>query len=624
MSERDPMAILLRELDRPATPRPEFADELLEQLLAELESLPVPPAPAHVRRLRFAPRRRLLLAFALAVLGTAIAIVVVTRPQKASALGVIQQARRAFATAPPFQATLRVDLNPDGSLKYAPKGATATVEVSYGGPKRFRTTLVSEHPPVRGANVPGSFQVFDGKRVGTFDPRQNTFFSFAGRNFQPLEFLSWKGAFPNWEEVCRRGGSKVLPSARIAGRDAQHIRCGDYRGGFWELWIDRGTGLLLKIVGQVGGDDLGVLGGLGSSTSPKGGFDVEQLRYNPSFPAGTFEVAAPKGTFDYQGRLRAAIAKVPPFSAVVYARSGAGTYVNGVWWLSNEAWRRNVVVGHREFGGPGSFLVQAHGSVRSYNARDNSYSNDTFSEAASPVLELLPENDPRYSTTSCPIVGHDQIAGRAAVHRRCKTYDVWVDGTTGIALRKHARGFELRVRSIDYHPAFPPGTFQFVPPAGSRNAQQLAGDPYYKTKLAPGKVAPNWSAPTLGGGTFQVADLRGKPALLLLFSDTCPPGDPACDVFASLKRVYQQWKSKVAFVWVDFQGSAEQARKIVQHNHLTVPVVIDGGFPGAVFKTWSIQGYPYWLLLDSHGRVIEARLKPQTVAQLQQLLAKSK
>ena len=34
--------------------------------------------------------------------------------------------------------------------------------------------------------------------------------------------------------------------------------------------------------------------------------------------------------------------------------------------------------------------------------------------------------------------------------------------------------------------------------------------------------------------------LRGKPALLLLFSDTCPPGDPACDVFPQLERVYQR------------------------------------------------------------------------------------
>jgi len=37
---------------------------------------------------------------------------------------------------------------------------------------------------------------------------------------------------------------------------------------------------------------------------------------------------------------------------------------------------------------------------------------------------------------------------------------------------------------------------------------------------------------------------------------------------------------------------------------------------------WAIQSFPYWLLLDADGRLVEARLKRQTVAQLEQLLAR--
>jgi hypothetical protein len=45
-------------------------------------------------------------------------------------------------------------------------------------------------------------------------------------------------------------------------------------------------------------------------------------------------------------------------------------------------------------------------------------------------------------------------------------------------------------------------------------------------------------------------------------------------------------------------------------------------------KAWKLQGYPYWLLLDSRGRVIEARFNspgptPITTAQLERLLAKA-
>jgi hypothetical protein len=70
------------------------------------------------------------------------------------------------------------------------------------------------------------------------------------------------------------------------------------------------------------------------------------------------------------------------------------------------------------------------------------------------------------------------------------------------------------------------------------------------------------------------------------------------------------------------QGSAQKARKIVRYNHLTFPVVVDGR--GASVKAWKIQAYPYWLLLDKRGRVIEARFKPQTITQIKQLVARAK
>jgi hypothetical protein len=60
----------------------------------------------------------------------------------------------------------------------------------------------------------------------------------------------------------------------------------------------------------------------------------------------------------------------------------------------------------------------------------------------------------------------------------------------------------------------------------------------------------------------------------------------------------------VAVVWVDFQGTPAQARTVVRHNHLTFPVVVDHSSTST--KTWAIQTYPYWLLLDRHGNVVWA------------------
>jgi peroxiredoxin len=641
MSARDPLTVLLGGLDRRLQPRPQFAEALRARLLAELAQ----PDGLAVRRFPrpgltlVPPWRRTLLAgaVALAIAAAAITTVVLSRPAPASAIDVIRQARRAFATAPPFTATLQLNLNPNGSERSMPKGATAIIAVSYDAHGRFRSELVSEQPRLRSGPTPGSYEVFDGQRIATYDPNGKILFSAAApHGFRPLEFLSWHAAYPNWDRICSGRNAHVLPETQIAGRRARHIRCVNFTGQAWQLWIDRHTGLLLKIVGPIGNGDL--FFGLGLHTSASGGFQIKRLRYNPSFPAGTFAIVAPPGARNFQADLQTAIATVPPFHAVFsarYGRAGPPSYSDETWWLNEQTWQRKVLVDRptdpRGTGGAGSFFVYTHGQLDSYNARDNSY-NRTSSpafEPLNPIVELLPQADLSYAPGSCPIVGHTTIAGRNAIHRRCAPSrscpvkscrtDYWLDSSTGLILRRRSPTFALDVRSIRYHPHFPAEILHFVAPSGARSAQQLANSPYYKTKLTPGTLAPNWHATLLGGGSFQPSDLRGKPALLLQLPDWC--NDPACNVLAPLEQAYQQ-QHTVKIIWIDFQGTPAHARKIVNHNHLTFTVVIDP--KGSSIKSWAIQAFPYWLLLDRHGRVIEARLKPQTVAQLQQLITKAK
>jgi hypothetical protein len=649
VSERnDHLSGLAQVLDRRVAPRSEFADALLERLLAELEPPAVAPAPRRpwAGRLR---SPRLALALFLSLLAVVVAGVVVTRPQRASALDVIRQARAAFAHMPPFQATYQVALNPGGGeeafkAQGVPKGATATVVVSYGGPDRFRTQIVAEHlvPLTHTATPrPGSYQVFNGRTYASYDSLFKRFDSYPSSGIPALENLSWHGASPNWERVCRGPHSKVLADAQIAGRDARHIRCTDFTGNTWELWIDRQTGLLLKIVGHVGADDFFLGGGIG--TSAKGGFQIEKLRYNPSFPAATFSVKARPGAFDSQALARAALAKVPPFRAVLYLRGPNGSsFTEEVWRLNSHTWREKTVAGTGvQASNVGSFSVSGSGGQVIYDAQNKTYSRSAYSADSDPATTLLPADKIySFSHAECPIVGHDRVAGRDAVHRHCPatrspvgvpvpSADIWADSATGLVLKydthgpkKYGGGAKTLVLSIVYRPTFPPGTFRFVPPprsASEQRLQQLEQSPYYKTKLGPGKPAPNWHATTLAGKRFQVTDLRGKPALLLLLADWC--SDPTCDELAPLEHAYQKSDQGTQVVWVDFQGNPGKTKKMARLNHLTFPVVYDAH--GAMVKAWAIQGVPYFLLLDSRGRVIEAHFH-QTPAQITRLLAESR
>ena len=632
MSERDPVIAVLEELDRPVTPRPEFTDALRERLLVELAHPNGAPSTPRARRPRLPlPARRLwpaVGAIAVAALALAIATAVLTGPSTASALEVIHEARQAFAAAPPFQATLRVELNPKGSTLDVPKGATSRVLISYGGHRKFRTEIAAVEPPFATASAPGSYRVFDGHTIGIFDSKRNRFTSVVARNgFAPLKSFSWQSDYPDWERVCRRPGSQVLPDAQIAGRRARHIRCGDFRGEGWELWIDQETGVLLKLIGDFGGHDDFDLGSGGALT---GGFEVTRLQLRPRFPAGTFSVSPPRGVVDPAAQLRETAARMPPFRAVVHGRFRRRTYTEEVSWQSPRHWRVATLAGSRGAldapGGAGSFAVAVGARVWRFDARANSY--DTLSAAAvgdvGPMWGLLPEGGFKFPT--CRTVGLDRIAGRDAIRRHCRGYDDWVDSSTGLLLMRRDRRYGLRVRTIDYRPSFPPDTFRFVRPPGAVDAakreRKRESDPYYKTRLRRGKPAPNWTAPQLGGGRFSVAGLRGKPALLLFLPDSCPAPDDVCEVFAPLQRTYERSKTKVAIVWVDWMGAkAKEARKVVRQNHLAFTAVVDKHDASA--KAWKVQAWPFWLLLDSRGRVIEARFKPQTTAQLQQLLAKA-
>jgi hypothetical protein len=635
MSEHDSVAVLLKTLDRPVEPSPEFGDALRERLLAELGEtnghrswvphLQLPPRPRRRRRL-------LAAAVAIALIASALAAVLLSRPAPASALDLIRRAQRQAAALPPFEARVRYDINPDGSRAgeehVVPKGATQTWQVSYAGPDRVRTVLSGAHLVIPGARAVGSFDVLDGKSGAFYDSQRKTFERFPRSPYlDPLGDLAWQGGYPDWERICRGSAAQVLPDAVVAGRDTRHIRCTSPAAQVWQLWIDRQTGLVLKLKGQAGGGGDLFLGSV-PATSQRGGFTITRLRYHPSFPAGTFKIGAPSGALDYTGRLSNAEAKLPPFQAIVT------TLVQGhiqteqqLWWQDPGTWHVDYLAGGGLQGGPGSYEVAAHGKVGEFNAHDNSYSTVATPKAPNmapnPLMDLLPENDQHYPS-ACTIIGRAQVDGQPAIERRCADYRNWVDARTGLILKYESvkPGYQFGLRHLRYHPVFRPGTFRFTRPSGSRSATQLANNPYYKTRLKPGQPAPNWQAHMLNGGNFQITDLRGKPALLLFLPDWCGT-DPVCYVVTPLERVYKEAKNKLAIIWVDFSGKPAQAEKLIRHNRLTFPVVIDnksGRFGANSIQAWRIQAYPYWALLDSHGRVIEARFKPQTLAQLRQLV----
>lgn len=237
------------------------------------------------------------------------------------------------------------------------------------------------------------------------------------------------------------------------------------------------------------------------------------------------------------------------------------------------------------------------------------------------------------------------IAGRSARHVRCGDlyggfWELWVDKETGFMLKIQGAlgrddfrlgssakgGFE--VTRIDYAFQVDPVLFAITAPAGHIASAPpvtnpapagAAADPYAQTSLRKGEAAPLWSGELLDGSLFRLSDARGRPLFLLLWADWCPRGDPACDVLRQYDEVSRRYAGRAAFVSVDIGGKREEARKILDALGYRFPVVVDE-HNGEVARSWGVELIPTWVLLDRDGRVVEVRLKPQTVEQLQEML----
>jgi thiol-disulfide isomerase/thioredoxin len=637
----DRVELLLREFEADVRPSPEFAEVLFARLERELEA--PQPRPFVAPLLRW-PRVGAPAAVALVVVLALVAVLVV-RPVGVSAAEVVRRAGADLAQLTQVRATIVYDLNPDGSSQDVPRGATAEVEVTYVRGVGYRGQIARTDPALLGNLGAGSYVVWDGKRLGSYRADQNFFFAATPHEgYEPLRELSWNTPYPNWEDICRRGGSETLADATIAGRTAHHVRCGDWRGGFWELWIDAETGFMLKIAGPLGRDDFKL------GTSERGGFEVTRIEYAFTVDPERFTVTPPPGarTTPQPGE-----ARMPALRATVVRRWADGSsYRHVVSYRNENAWRRDVLEDSRPGdASSGSFWIWDGQRTGAYFARSHSFQIETRRlDEWHPGFELHPAAQKlwpapggsgmpwdEYRAQWCKSAERETVAGRAAEHLSCEghraTHELWLDAETGLILKFVARvkadagtpgpttvpeGVEWEILAIEYAPPFPEGTFIFTPPAGARDVRDVASDPYKQTGLRKGEIAPSWSGTLLDGSTLRLEQTRGRPLLVLFWADWCPRGDPACDVLRQFDEISRGYADRARFVSVDLGGSRDEAGKIMRDLGYRFAVIDDAS--GDVAKSWGVEAVPIWVLLDGDGRVVEVRLRPQTVQQLEDML----
>jgi cytochrome c biogenesis protein CcmG/thiol:disulfide interchange protein DsbE len=129
------------------------------------------------------------------------------------------------------------------------------------------------------------------------------------------------------------------------------------------------------------------------------------------------------------------------------------------------------------------------------------------------------------------------------------------------------------------------------------------------------RPAPEIALTRFDGGSFSLAEARGKPVLINFWASWCIP----CEEEArALERASRLYRDRVVFVGVNVQDTDENARAFLRRYGVTYPNVRDAG--GAVSVEYGMSGVPESYFVDREGRLVRKWQGPLDEAQLRTFL----
>jgi thiol-disulfide isomerase/thioredoxin len=114
-----------------------------------------------------------------------------------------------------------------------------------------------------------------------------------------------------------------------------------------------------------------------------------------------------------------------------------------------------------------------------------------------------------------------------------------------------------------------------------------------------GNALPDFSVPTVGGGTFTLSENLGKPVFINFFATWCPP---CVGEMPEIDKLYGEYGDQVNFIVIDIGEDEATAKGFGDSNGYSLPFAysIDGAPFGADYL---IEFIPQSFMLNSDGTV---------------------
>jgi thiol-disulfide isomerase/thioredoxin len=117
-----------------------------------------------------------------------------------------------------------------------------------------------------------------------------------------------------------------------------------------------------------------------------------------------------------------------------------------------------------------------------------------------------------------------------------------------------------------------------------------------------GKVAPDFSVPTLDGKTFTLSEQGGKPTVVFFMAYWCGSCIPEATALGKLKQAYGD-KISIVAVNIDPSATWETIEQFKQAAG-SPPLVWASDFDQKVTLAYAVQALDTTLILDHEGRVV--------------------
>ena len=118
-------------------------------------------------------------------------------------------------------------------------------------------------------------------------------------------------------------------------------------------------------------------------------------------------------------------------------------------------------------------------------------------------------------------------------------------------------------------------------------------------RVEPPVAAPEFTLPTLEGGSVSLSSLRGHVVILEFWATWC---GPCRGSLPSLETVYKRERARGVSVLLINQGEPVEKIRPWVGRRFTAPMLLDAD--GTVGRRYRVQGIPRLFIVDTQGRIV--------------------